>query len=391
MFSPLRCRPLYSDHSSGRWLRGSHCPNSSRKENTRSFARAFSSSRRAPPNTAPNRFSVIPRSNVTVCSLLRGRAGVVLDHAAGVDVVLHAGHDQPQPVPLDRPVPELDHLVEVLPRVHVHHRERHRRRPERLHRQVQHHHRVLAAGEQQPRTLDGRRHLAEDLHRLGFQPVQMRQLVRRGHPAILPDIVVSACGRRVLRGAAPTVKSCRARLIPRPRAAQHCCGWRVGACGQAEPRDRRTLDRSTARPRRRGRWRGREQPDRAARPGRQCRRRCAQAGRRPGQRVGVPAVRGRPLRRRLVPPSCCCSSRRSARRSPPTAPTRSGTARSATSGRCSPLSRSSSRVPRSRPTRARDDSRWRGIVDALDQLPGARLRRRARGHLAAPGSQADTG
>src|SRR5258705_937321 len=31
---------------SGRWLRGSHCPNSSRTENTRSFARDFSSSRR---------------------------------------------------------------------------------------------------------------------------------------------------------------------------------------------------------------------------------------------------------------------------------------------------------------------------------------------------------
>ena len=45
-------RALYSDHSSGRWLRGSHWPNSSRNENTRSLARAFASSRRPPPNRA---------------------------------------------------------------------------------------------------------------------------------------------------------------------------------------------------------------------------------------------------------------------------------------------------------------------------------------------------
>ena len=75
MFSPLRCRPLYRLHSSGRWLRGSHWPNSSRKLKKRSFARAFSSSRRAPPNTPPNWFSVIPRSSVTVCSRFREARG----------------------------------------------------------------------------------------------------------------------------------------------------------------------------------------------------------------------------------------------------------------------------------------------------------------------------
>jgi hypothetical protein len=63
--------PLYRFHSSGRWFFGSHWPNSSRKENTRSLARAFSSSRRAPPNTASNWCSASASSSVVVCSRLR--------------------------------------------------------------------------------------------------------------------------------------------------------------------------------------------------------------------------------------------------------------------------------------------------------------------------------
>jgi len=49
MLSPLFLRALYSRHSSGRWLRGSHWCCALRNENTRSLARDFSSSRRAPP------------------------------------------------------------------------------------------------------------------------------------------------------------------------------------------------------------------------------------------------------------------------------------------------------------------------------------------------------
>ena len=71
MCSPRRSRVLYRFHSSGRWFLGSHWPNSSRKENTRSFALAFSSSRRAPPNSASNLCSSIASSRVTVCSRLR--------------------------------------------------------------------------------------------------------------------------------------------------------------------------------------------------------------------------------------------------------------------------------------------------------------------------------
>src|SRR5712672_704840 len=68
MCSPRRSRVLYRFHSSGRWFFGSHWPNSSRNENTRSLARAFSSSRRAPPMAASNESSAIASSRVTDCA-----------------------------------------------------------------------------------------------------------------------------------------------------------------------------------------------------------------------------------------------------------------------------------------------------------------------------------
>src|SRR6266850_483280 len=68
MCSPRRSRVLYRFHSSGRWFFGSHWPNSSRNEKTRSFARAFSSSRRAPPMAASNESSAIASSRVTDCA-----------------------------------------------------------------------------------------------------------------------------------------------------------------------------------------------------------------------------------------------------------------------------------------------------------------------------------
>src|SRR5436305_14502005 len=50
-------RVLYVRHSSGRWLFGSHVCCAVRTEKIRSFARDFSSSRRAPPNAASNPWS----------------------------------------------------------------------------------------------------------------------------------------------------------------------------------------------------------------------------------------------------------------------------------------------------------------------------------------------
>ena len=71
MFSPGWTRVLYRSHSSGRWAFGSHWPNSSRKEKMRSLARAFSSSRRAPPMQASKPCSAMVSSRVTACAALR--------------------------------------------------------------------------------------------------------------------------------------------------------------------------------------------------------------------------------------------------------------------------------------------------------------------------------
>ena len=68
-------------------------------------------------------------------------------------------------------------LVEVVAGVDVHDRERQPTGPKRLQRQMQHHDRVLAAGEQQDRTLELGGDLASDVDRLGLQRAQMAELV----------------------------------------------------------------------------------------------------------------------------------------------------------------------------------------------------------------------
>src|SRR5579875_1621597 len=73
--SPGRTRALYSCHSSGRCCLGSHWPNSSRNEKMRSLARAFSSSRRAPPMAASKPYAAMVSSRVMVCRRLREARG----------------------------------------------------------------------------------------------------------------------------------------------------------------------------------------------------------------------------------------------------------------------------------------------------------------------------
>jgi hypothetical protein len=104
----------------------------------------------------------------------------VVHHPAGVDVLLHAGHDQTHAVTGDEFIAGGDHLVEVVSGVDVHHRERQPAGRERLDCQVQHDDRVLAAGEQQHRPLEFRGDLTDDVDRLGFQRAQLAELVATG-------------------------------------------------------------------------------------------------------------------------------------------------------------------------------------------------------------------
>ena len=97
------------------------------------------------------------------------RAVGALAQPAVVDAVLHRGDLEPQPEPLDRRVAVGEHLGEVVAGVDVQHRERDRRRPERLRREVQHDDGVLAAAEEQHRALELGGDLADDEDRLALE------------------------------------------------------------------------------------------------------------------------------------------------------------------------------------------------------------------------------
>ena len=139
----------------------------------RSFARALSSSRRAPPKTA----SWLPGGDrVEQRKRLQRVAGAVraLVQAAVVDVVLHASDLEPHAEPRDGLVAEREHLGEVVAGVDVQHREGHAPGEERLRREVQHDDGVLAAGEQQHGALELGDDLADDVDRLGLEQVERR-------------------------------------------------------------------------------------------------------------------------------------------------------------------------------------------------------------------------
>jgi hypothetical protein len=92
----------------------------------------------------------------------------------GMDDQVHAGV-------LGRLVPETDHLPELPGRVHVKQREGRFRRKERLLGEVQHHRGVLADRVEHHRIAELGCDFADDMDRLGFQPLEVRQLfVRHG-------------------------------------------------------------------------------------------------------------------------------------------------------------------------------------------------------------------
>ena len=95
-----------------------------------------------------------------------------LAQTAVVDVVLDAGHHEPQTELLDRPVAVGQQLGEVVAGVHVQDGEGDRSGPEGLARQVQHDHGVLAPGEQQHGAAALGGDLPDDEDGLGLQDVK---------------------------------------------------------------------------------------------------------------------------------------------------------------------------------------------------------------------------
>ena len=162
----------------------------------RSFARARSSSRRAPPKAASKPCSAIASSSVTVCRRLREARGPVSSTTRPLSIdSCTLRHDQPLAELGHAAVAELDHLGEVVAGVDVHQRERERRRAERLLGQAQQHDRVLAAAEQQHRPLEFGGDLAHHVDRLGLERAQVAELGAGGHahdPSGVPRAALTA-------------------------------------------------------------------------------------------------------------------------------------------------------------------------------------------------------
>ena len=97
-----------------------------------------------------------------VWSRFREATGPGIGHAALVDGVLHLGHQEACSLRFDLRVAVVEHLGEVVPGVHVEHREGDASRPEGLLGQVQEDGRVLAAAEEEDRALGLGGHLADD-------------------------------------------------------------------------------------------------------------------------------------------------------------------------------------------------------------------------------------
>ena len=122
-------------------------------------------------------------------------------HGAALDGVLDMAHHQPRAQFRHALVAEGDDLWVVVAGVDVDQRERQLHlavaQAERLQRQVQHDDRVLAAREQQRRVAALGHHLADDVDRLGFQPVEvvvldLQQVFHVGGHACVCDVVHDA-------------------------------------------------------------------------------------------------------------------------------------------------------------------------------------------------------
>ncbi len=146
---------------------------------------------------------------------LQGVAGAVgaLAQTAVVDVVLDARDLEAEPEAFDRRIAVFEDLGEVVTRVDVQDRERHGCGPERLGRQVQHHDRVLAAGEQQNGTFEFGHHLTENMDGFGLEPLELAQAsfvsqchachFGRPYQVWRPHSVLSSPAQRPARGSSP--------------------------------------------------------------------------------------------------------------------------------------------------------------------------------------------
>ena len=144
----------------------------------RSLARAFSSSRRAPPISTSKRCDSIVSISVTLWWPLRDSSGVPRRTVPRGDRIVEVGDHEALAELADEAVAELDHLGKVVPGVDVKERERQpgttlSGEAESLARQVKDDAGVLAAGEQQRRALECGGRFAQDEDRLFLERVEL--------------------------------------------------------------------------------------------------------------------------------------------------------------------------------------------------------------------------
>jgi hypothetical protein len=123
-----------------------------------------------------------------------GAVGLLLDRALR-DRLGHRRDDEVHAQLAHPPVPELQDVGEVEAGVDVHDREGDAGGGERLARQLQHHDRVLAAGEQQHGSLELGDDLADHVDGLGLERIQLAQPVIRRRPVVGSGHANSSVGR----------------------------------------------------------------------------------------------------------------------------------------------------------------------------------------------------
>ena len=186
------------------------------------MARAFSSSRRAPPMQQSKRNSSMAASSVGICRRLR-----LTSPGAGMAMPLAMASSTVRTMSLHAElrgaaVAELVQLGEVVPGVDVEQRHRDVGRAKGLLRQAQQADGVLAAGEQQRGPLEFRGDLAHHVDGLGFEILEVVEVIAV-HWLIQDDVRLRLRllrrGRTALRPPRPRRRAARTRASRRP--------WRV--------------------------------------------------------------------------------------------------------------------------------------------------------------------
>ena len=201
-----RCRGPTARDAGSSGPTGRSCRGSRR---SRSLARAFSSSRRAPPISASRPSSSIASSSVTDCAALRESISPRSRTVPRRSSRRPSARSGARRASAARSSRNSITSGKLWPVSMCSSGKRQARRPERLLRQAQHHAAVLAAGEQQRRLAALGRDFAQDVDRFGLEPVQVIEATARQWRARRDRGTTSMRAQRTSVSLCATVDVCR--------------------------------------------------------------------------------------------------------------------------------------------------------------------------------------